>query len=188
MRRTAKSPRYAPASSSWLQLWQGSWRAQQYAGSGCWLGIKKQNMSAKTLPKSQPDPVGEQNRLSDCGRMKMPRQSRNVRHTNTLSSRKPGIYLITRFFNFFLTVWLKNKNSTARLPLSLRCDPLQIQYLHSVTIHFPLTVCRGVHQHQCLLPQRLDVLQHTWKLQRRFGGLECRDAEGAAAGSSSNQN
>lgn len=50
----------------------------------------------------------------------------------------------------------------------MHCDPLQIQYLHSVTIHFPLTVCRGVHQHQCLLPQRLDVLQHTRKLQRRF--------------------
>lgn len=38
---------YTPALNSLLQLSQGSWRAQQYAESGCWLGIKKWNMSAK---------------------------------------------------------------------------------------------------------------------------------------------
>lgn len=39
--------RYTPALSSLLQLSRGSWRAQQYAESGCWLGIKKRNMSAR---------------------------------------------------------------------------------------------------------------------------------------------
>lgn len=93
-----------------------------------------------------------------------------------LSHRNPSIHLTTHF-SFYCLI-KKITLPVGFLHASLRSVAIHCRYsifIPSPFISLTLTIRRGVHQHQRLLPQSLNVLQHAGKLQGKPREGKCAE-------------